>query len=39
MLRDDADGKENKTMELTYTRKGNAAPSVKPAGTSNEPST
>ncbi|MBX3380248.1 MAG: DUF1579 domain-containing protein [Phycisphaeraceae bacterium] len=33
-----ADGKENKMMELTYTRKGGAAPTVKPAGTSGEPS-
>lgn len=35
-----ADGKENKMMELTYTRKGAAAatPVVKPAGTNVEPS-
>lgn len=35
-----ADGKENKMMELTYTRKGSAAatPAVKPAGTNVEPS-
>lgn len=33
-----ADGKENKMMELTYTRKGAPTPNVKPAGTSVEPS-
>jgi len=33
-----ADGKENKMMELTYTRKGGSTPTVKPAGTSSEPS-
>lgn len=32
------DGTENKTMELTYTRKGSPAPNVKPAGTRAEPS-
>lgn len=33
-----ADGTQNKTMELAYTRKGGVSPSVKPAGTSIEPS-
>jgi len=32
------DGKENKMMEMTYTRNGSVAPAVKPAGTSIEPS-